>query len=480
MITLNNLLTLAACVSSSVWAEDVTCNPLTQSDCSPDKALGTSFHEDFTKESKSNWFTKEKHQGDVSFDSDNGLGLSLAKQGDNPTFTSNFYIMYGKVSVTMQAAPGTGVVSSFYLQSDALDELDLEWLGGDTTQFQSNYFSQGKTTTYDRGAFHGVNEPTAEFHTYTIDWAMDQTTWSLDGTVVRSLPNTTEQGYPQTPMYIKFGIWAGGDPSNQPGTIEWAGGLTDYTQGPYTMYIKDVIVTDYSSGETYSYEGTSGAWQSIQAKDGAVYDRFEKGKQEFDDLAQGKEISSKTSSTVASSTEVSSTEVSSTKVSSTKVSSTKVSSTEVSSTKASSTEVSSTKASSTEVSSTKVSSTEVSTKASSTEVTSTEASSTKASSTKVKSTKVTSTKASSTEVSAKASSTEVSTKASTKASTTLVPKETPTTKTTSTKTQEDKQVSTSASAASSTHSVKVKSADIAASLPKPILALCLLLGSLLI
>ena len=64
--------------------------------------------------------------------------------------------MFGHVEFTIKAAPGTGIVSSAVLQSDCLDEIDWEWLGGDDAQVQSNYFGKGITVSYNRGAFHGA------------------------------------------------------------------------------------------------------------------------------------------------------------------------------------------------------------------------------------------------------------------------------------------------------------------------------------
>lgn len=49
--------------------------------------------------------------------------------------------MFGKVDIELQAAPGAGIVSSFVLQSDTLDEIDWEWLGADPDEVQSNYVS---------------------------------------------------------------------------------------------------------------------------------------------------------------------------------------------------------------------------------------------------------------------------------------------------------------------------------------------------
>lgn len=318
-----HLSVLSLLASALVANAQSTCNPMKATGCAADKALGTSFAEDFSSESS--WFDKDNDTGEIKY-GDDGLELTLQKRYDNPGLMSKFYIMYGKVEAVLKAGPGTGIVSSFFLQSDDLDEIDLEWLGGDDTQFQSNYFSKGNVATYDRGEYHGVNQPQTEFHNYTIDWAMDKCVWYLDGQVVRTLANTTSQGYPQSPMFLKMGIWAGGDSSNEPGTIEWAGGATDYSQAPFSMYVKKVVVTDYSSGSEYSYGDQSGSWESIEAKDGSVYGRYDQAQEEFAALVNGDEISSGTSSSASSSSTSSSSSASSTS-SSTVSSSTESSST---------------------------------------------------------------------------------------------------------------------------------------------------------
>jgi beta-glucanase (GH16 family) len=181
--------------------------------------------------------------------------------------------MFGHVEFVVKAAPGQGIVSSAVMMSDCLDEIDWEWLGGDDNQVQSNYFRKGQTVTgYNRGAFHSAPGNHDGFHTYSIDWTAEQIVWSIDGTTVRVLEaSAAENGdYPQTPMQIKIGSWAGGDSSNPQGTIDWAGGLTDYSAGPFTMYLKSIAVTDYSTGNSYSYSGTAGTWQSIQSDGGNV------------------------------------------------------------------------------------------------------------------------------------------------------------------------------------------------------------------
>ncbi|RAH73351.1 glycoside hydrolase family 16 protein [Aspergillus aculeatinus CBS 121060] len=243
-----------------------SCNP-TESTCPADTALGKSASFDFTQGSSSDF----EPTGTPTY-SDDGVAFTVAKEGDAPLIQSKWYIMFGRVEYVIKAAPGTGIVSSAILQSDDLDEIDWEWLGGNNNLVQSNYFGKGATTPNNRGATHDVANNHDEFHTYTIDWTDEQIVWQIDGKTVRVLtPETANANqYPQSPMVVKVGIWAGGDPNNAQGTIDWAGGETDYSAGPYTMYMKSLKVTDYSTGSSYTYSDKSGLWTSITSDGGKI------------------------------------------------------------------------------------------------------------------------------------------------------------------------------------------------------------------
>jgi len=179
--------------------------------------------------------------------------------------------MFGRVEVTMKAAPGAGIVSSLVMLSDALDEIDMEWLGADDQTVQTNYFRKGSESGYGRGQFNPAPNNQAQFITYTIDWTPERIAWYVGGTVVRTVTYEEAAGaYPQTPMQIKFGAWAGGDPNNAPGTIEWARGPTDYSKGPFSMIVRSAVITDYSTGQKYYYSDTSGNWQSIRSEGGEI------------------------------------------------------------------------------------------------------------------------------------------------------------------------------------------------------------------
>ncbi|KAG9577470.1 concanavalin A-like lectin/glucanase, partial [Aureobasidium melanogenum] len=202
-----------------------------------------------------------------------GAQFVISGKNQAPTISSDFYIFFGRVDVTMQAAPGVGIVSSMVLESDDLDEIDWEWLGGDSTQAQTNYFGKGNTTSYDRGTYQSVSSPQTTMHTYSFDWTEEKIDWLIDGAVVRTLmyaDAVSGKNFPQTPMRLKLGNWVAGDPAtNAPGTIEWAGGDTDFSQAPFTMYVKTVSITNYNPAAEYEWTDKTGSYESIKLVDGS-------------------------------------------------------------------------------------------------------------------------------------------------------------------------------------------------------------------
>lgn len=265
--------TTVALAASLVTAQTHSdCDPTKKDGCPNDKAVGASVVDiDFRKGANS-FFTPAVGTA-LKYDPNLGAVLTITKDTDAPTIGSGKYIFFGQVDVTVRASQGVGVVTSFVLQSDDLDEIDWEWLGGDVTQVQTNYFSKGCTATYDRGSFSPVSDPINNFHTYTIKWTQTQIDWLIDGAVVRTLKNTGAGGcggYPQTPMQIKLGTWVGGRKDAPKGTIEWAGGLTDFSKAPFNGYYQHIRIQDFMGGQgatqasEYVYGDRSGTWQSIK------------------------------------------------------------------------------------------------------------------------------------------------------------------------------------------------------------------------
>lgn len=278
-----------------------TCNPL-DGTCPADKGTTEStLNFDFTQ-SLDDWTTTA---GTVNTGS-NGAEFTINKQGDAPTIETDFYIFFGDVSVTMKAAPGQGIVSSIVFESDDLDEIDWEALGGDSTTIETNYFGKGDTSTYDRDTWPSVSDPQNEWHTYKVSWQKDVITWYIDGAIVRTLEYADASSgtrFPQTPMRIRIGIWAGGDPTNGEGTIEWAGGETNYADVPFTMYVKSVEINNANPAESYTYTDTSGSYDSIKLSGAAALSQTDSSSSSSSTSTSSSSIkSSETSTTDATST----------------------------------------------------------------------------------------------------------------------------------------------------------------------------------
>ncbi|KAK0392892.1 hypothetical protein NLU13_2386 [Sarocladium strictum] len=229
-----------------------SCNPTWQT-CPSDKGLNVGYyHVDFASGADADW---PMVLGEAVYDGQ-GVAYSLAGPSPGPTMESDFYFFFGTVSVIAKAASGAGIVSC----------LDWEWLGGDASQVQSNYFGKGNTTTYDRGAFHPVVDAQNAWHNYTLEWTPYYTNWIIDGQVVRTLNFADAvggQNYPQTPMRVKLGIWAAEGTGNA-GTVAWAGGPTNWAQGPFAMHVQSVTIVNHNPATSYTYSDLSGSWQSIK------------------------------------------------------------------------------------------------------------------------------------------------------------------------------------------------------------------------
>lgn len=217
---------------------------------------------------------KKQNQGTIDW-SEKGATFQIERSGDAPMVQSKFYMLFGRFEVIMRAASGKGIVSSAILQSEALDEVDWEFLGSNQTHVLTNYFGKGNTTSFDRGQeFKMDKAPQDDYHNYTIDWTKDRIQWWLDDKMLRELVPAQALGgknYPQTPMNIRMGVWAGGDKNNNdPGVVEWAGGETDFNQGPFVMTVQSIYAQDYTNAAEYSWDGmdASGSWEKVKVISG--------------------------------------------------------------------------------------------------------------------------------------------------------------------------------------------------------------------
>ncbi|KAF2743041.1 glycoside hydrolase family 16 protein [Sporormia fimetaria CBS 119925] len=248
------------------------CDPTKKQGCPNLPALGgnATFHFNDTLYDK--LWLQPKKQGKVDW-SEKGATFTVARQLDSPQLDSNFYMLFGRMTVVMKAARGRGIISSAILQSETRDEIDWEFKGDNATAM-TNYYGKGNEKFQGRGKDFDIPAPQDDFHNYTIDWTKERIQWWFDGEMLREVTYAEANGgadYPQSPMNLRIGAWAAGDPdNNQPGVVEWAGGEVDWSDAPYVMTVQEVFAHDYTSAKEYSWENmdASGTWDKVKIIEG--------------------------------------------------------------------------------------------------------------------------------------------------------------------------------------------------------------------
>ena len=131
---------------------------------------------------------------------------------------------YGDFEVRMKPSNEVGTVSTFFTYTDKWnvvdgeenkhDEIDIEFLGKDTTKVQFNYFVSGvgeHEYMYDLGF-----DASKEFHNYGFRWEADCITWLVDGKTAYQVKKTATQDLPSQAGRIMMSYW----PSSAEG---WSG-----------------------------------------------------------------------------------------------------------------------------------------------------------------------------------------------------------------------------------------------------------------
>lgn len=142
--------------------------------------------------------------------------------------TENYY-HYGDYEVSMKPSANVGTASTFFVCTgpydlkdgvpNAHDEIDIEFLGKDTTHVQFNFFVNGvggNEYMYDLGF-----DAAEEFHTYGFRWLPDSITWFVDGEPVYKVTTdkSAEEGknlrvvdvLPQTAGRMLANYWCGNE-----------------------------------------------------------------------------------------------------------------------------------------------------------------------------------------------------------------------------------------------------------------------------
>lgn len=148
----------------------------------------------------------------ATFTSDGKLRLALTSSSynkfDGAEYRTKFKTGYGLYEVNMKPAKNPGIVSSFFTYtgpSDGTqwDEIDIEFLGKDTTKVQFNYFTNG-VGGHEKVIDLGF-DASQSYHTYAFNWQPGSITWYVDGVA----KYTATSNIPKTPGKIMMNIWNG-------------------------------------------------------------------------------------------------------------------------------------------------------------------------------------------------------------------------------------------------------------------------------
>ena len=129
---------------------------------------------------------------------------------------------YGLYMVRMKPVKNVGVVSSFFTftredDGSNWDEIDIEFLGKDTSRVQFNFYSDGvghHELLYNLGF-----DASDEFHDYGFLWTRDAIIWYVDSLPIYAV-NSLEYNIPDSPGKIMMNVWNG---NNTDKTLSWLG-----------------------------------------------------------------------------------------------------------------------------------------------------------------------------------------------------------------------------------------------------------------
>lgn len=167
------------------------------------------------------------------------------------------YYGYGDYEVSMKPAKKVGTASTFFVctgdydyqpgstMPNPWDEVDIEFLGQDTTKVQFNYFVNGVGTGVHEYVYDLGFDASEDFHTYGFRWAEDHITWFVDGEPVYRVDESADNPMPSTAGRMLMNYWCG----NSKG-YGWMGQYSDPgDEGAEYQWIKTSAAKAYDESE---------------------------------------------------------------------------------------------------------------------------------------------------------------------------------------------------------------------------------------
>lgn len=251
-------------------------------------------------------FNCEWDTGRVAFE-DGYAKLTIAENPDGSEADCNEYFGgemrtrgyygYGDYEVSMKPAKKVGTASTFFVCTgdydyqpgsstpNPWDEVDIEFLGQDTTKVQFNYFVNGVGTGVHEYVYDLGFDASEDFHTYGFRWAEDHITWFVDGEPVYRVDASADNPMPSTAGRMLMNYWCGNskgygwmgqysDPGDEGAEYQWiktsaAKAYDESEAGPpaETPDIEGVDFTDVDMSAVNGADDGRGAYAVTKAED---------------------------------------------------------------------------------------------------------------------------------------------------------------------------------------------------------------------
>ena len=184
----------------------------------------------------------------IQYENDYGMRLLLdvtddeskikAESGDpyiGAEMRSNIDYQYGFFGTTMKPSSVAGTASTFFLYSDnPHDEIDIEFLGQDTTKVQFNYFVNG--VGHHEYMYNLGFDASEEYHHYGFYWGEEELTWYVD---YQPVYRVVGNNLPRAKSKLIANHWAG--VTSDKNIIAWMGKV-DETECPSFAYYQDIDI----------------------------------------------------------------------------------------------------------------------------------------------------------------------------------------------------------------------------------------------
>ena len=190
-------------------------------------------------------FGVDWNKENVVFDAESKtMELSVSKQGNKyfggeiKTIGTVGAVQYGYFGCEMKPSGVLGTASTFFTytgeyENNPHDEIDIEFLGKDTTKVQFNYFVNGvggHEYMFDLGF-----DASEEYHHYGFYWDEESIVWYVDHAPVYAVKGEV----PSSPQRLYANAWAGN--RSDEGIMDWMGSV-DENDLPATVSYREITV----------------------------------------------------------------------------------------------------------------------------------------------------------------------------------------------------------------------------------------------